>query len=125
MLSVTACLAAPGPATEPSPKPVWEYNKELALSDKQVSDIKAAAQDLENVLKTSQEKLDKLNHQLVDQVESEVGMDQIKNTLEQIAAVQIVAQMANIRTARTISHILTQEQLSKWRAIQAQNEPHN
>ena len=102
---------------------MWEYAKELDLTDKQVTDIKAVAQDLENVMKTSQQKLQSLNHDLVDEVETEVPMDLIKGTLEQIAAVQIVAQMANIRTSRAIIHILTPQQLSKWRAMQAQVAP--
>jgi len=127
-LTLGAAFASPtaAPSTAPEPpqqKPVWEYAKELELTDKQVTDIKAVAQDLENVMKTSQQKLQSLNHDLVDEVETEVPMDLIKGTLEQIAAVQIVAQMANIRTSRAIIHILTPQQLSKWRAMQAQVAP--
>jgi len=116
-----APAAQPAPATAPAGTPIktlWDYQKELGLSDKQVADLKATVVDLEKFVREQQERLKPLDTQLNDQIGKEASLDQIKATLQQIAAVQIDIRVADVNTSRKINGILTADQLKKWRDIQ-------
>lgn len=116
--------AAPAPAASPATaapqqiKTMWDYQKELGLSDKQISDLKAAVTDLEKSVRSQQERLKPLDAQLNDQISKEASLDQVRVTLQQIAAIQIEIRLADVSTSRKINSILTADQLKKWRDIQ-------
>lgn len=112
----------PVPDVSPSPssqvKGVWDYKTELELSDKQVVDLRGAAQAFEAVLSKAETKLKQLNEKLVGQLNEEAPLEQIKVTLEEIAAVQIEVRLADVRTLRTMNRILSAAQLARWHRIQ-------
>jgi hypothetical protein len=113
---------SPGPAS-PAPRAIWDYQTQLRLTEEQVGLMKRVVAEFEGLLADARQRLGKLNAHLVEQVQAEGPLDQIKGTLEEIAAIQIQVRMADIRTSRAINHILSPEQLRKWRAMQQQASP--
>lgn len=126
----TAAWSAPAPAASPAPAPaatapagtpiktMWDYQKELGLTDKQITDMKQAVTDLEKTVRAQQERLKPLDAQLNDQISKDAPIEQIRATLQSIAAIQIEIRLADVGTSRKINSILTADQLKKWREIQ-------
>lgn len=115
------------PAGTPSNKPsagreklkaIWDYDKELGLSQYQVKRIKELVIDLSKQLTALEDKLKTAELKLQDMVDREAVLEQIKLELQKIAAIQVEIRYADIKISREINHVLTREQLAKWRKIQ-------
>ncbi|MBM3461039.1 MAG: hypothetical protein FJX76_02960 [Armatimonadetes bacterium] len=102
-------------------KTIWDYSKELNLTDKQTTDMKAAFADLQTSVKSKAPQLQTLAKQLNDLLKSEAPLEQIKPKLAEIYAIRLDLHMADIATARKINAIMTKDQLAKWREIQQKN----
>jgi len=133
-------LAAPAstpatstPSAEPTVKHLWDYSKELGLSDKQVKEMKSAYQDMENSVKAARgkltgfdktlntqiyggppvvdirtkarENLQALDKTLNDQTNGNAPLADIKNTLQQIADIKIQLNLYDIQALRTVNNI--------------------
>jgi Spy/CpxP family protein refolding chaperone len=114
----SAPAAAPAAATPAPVKTMWDYQKDLGLTDSQIANIKQAVQDLEKTVRGQQERLKPLDTQLNEQIAKEASNEELRATLQQIAAVQIDIRLADVNTSRKINSILSAEQLKQWREIQ-------
>lgn len=109
---------APAPAATNPIKTMWDYQKELGLSDAQVADIKKAIVDLDKQVRTEQERLKPLDARLNEQMAKDASLDDLRTTLQQVAVVQIDIRLADVMTSRKINALLKPEQLQRWRQIQ-------
>lgn len=111
------------PSASPSPKQVptiFSYEKELGLSADQVTKMKARLQALQTSVSASREKLGALQKEYATLVGNEATpLTTIEAKLKEIAAVQVASQMEDLKASRDILAILTKDQLTKWRSIQA------
>ncbi len=96
---------------------MWDYQKELGLTDAQVAKMKGAVRDFEMVLMSSQMKINALNQRFVQQVHDGAPLDQIRTTLESIAELQVQVRLADVATSRRLNDVLTPAQRKKWQAI--------
>lgn len=111
--------AAPAATANPTQaRTLFDYQKQLGLTDKQVKDVKDALQGLETYVKSQQEKLVPIETQVAKLINSNGSLDQIKSLLQQAAPISIDIRMADIATSRKINGILTPNQLAQWREIQ-------
>lgn len=112
---------SPAPAASPAPNAhtIFDYQKELGITEKQSADMKAALKDLAQRVQPIQAKLGDLNSQIGQDMEKEAPLPKIREKLLEFATLQVDMKMADIETARKINAILTREQLTKWRDIQS------
>lgn len=112
---------APGTAA-PAPKAkvrvIWDYKKELGLTDDQINKMKAAVGDLQNQLiilrlKNSANELELRQLNLKN-----APSDQLKKKIKEVADIQGEMRFIDLETAKKINGILSKEQLDKWHDIQ-------
>lgn len=113
---------SPAPANSPAPKAavktIFDYQKELGLTDKQLADIRAALKGLQDSLATLGQKLQVVDKEAAQAIQADAPLPQIRAKLQEVAAVQIDMRIADIDTSRKVNAILTKAQLAKWHEIQ-------
>jgi hypothetical protein len=105
---------------EPSVKRIWDYQKELELSDAQVNQMKSTVQNLEKTMTAQKAKLQPLNQQLQKLLATDAPLPQIKATLKQIGTINIEMRIADTAASRKINATMSKAQMLKWRDIQKQ-----
>lgn len=97
---------------------IFEYKKELALTDKQEKNLKDIIAKLQNYLADKQKELNGLRAELSKMIAQRADLDKIKAKLNDIAKTQVDATYEDIASTRAIETELTGTQLTKWRSIQ-------
>ena len=100
--------------------PIFDYKKELSLTDKQEKDLKDIIAKFQSYLTDKQKELKGAQAELGKMVSESVDLDKIKAKINDIAKIQAEATYEDIATSRAIETELTGTQLSKWRSIQAE-----
>lgn len=122
-LVIFAAAAAYGQAVPVPPgeraKTIFDYKKELALSDAQERDIKTILENLNKEVVVTRAKLTLLEVEIGDLIKNEADLEQIRKKLREAADMQVMMKLADIAATRRIYHTLSAEQLKRWRAIQA------
>lgn len=111
-------LAPTAPVQGQTKKALWDYHKELGLTDKQIAELKTTVSELNAFVRAQQERLKPLEAQLNDQIRKDASIDLVRATMKQIADVQIEIRLADVKSSRKISAVLSAEQKKKWRDIQ-------
>lgn len=100
-------------------KTIFDYKAELNLNDDQVAKIKEQISSLNNEVKISRAKLTILDAEVRKLVEKDGDMTQIKAKVKEAFDIQAQMRIADIEATRKINAVLGQDQMKKWREIQA------
>lgn len=99
-------------------KMIWDYKKELEMSDGQEAGIKEAIQNFQKNVGDLRKKLEGTEGAIQEMIQKKGDMAAIKAKLQESADLQVELRMLDIETARKIDDILTPYQLGLWRKIQ-------
>jgi len=99
---------------------IFDYKKELNLSDRQEQDIKTVLEDLNKDVRVTRAKVTLIDVEVGDLIKKEADVEQIRKRLRELFDLQIALKMADIVATRKINGTLSPEQLKRWRAIQAE-----
>lgn len=113
-----AAGAAEPAGRHPGLKMIWDYKKELEMSDGQEAGIKEAIQKFQTQVGDLRKQLEGTENNIQDLIEKKGDMDAIKTKLQDSADLQVQLRLIDIETARRIDSILTPYQLGLWHKIQ-------
>ena len=99
---------------------IFDYKKELSLTDKQEKNLKDILVKLQTLLTVKQKELDGLRSELSKMIAESADLNKIKLKINDIAKIQADATYEDIASTREIETELTGTQLTKWRSIQAE-----
>ena len=99
---------------------IFEFKKELGLTDQQEINLKDILAKLQGYLTDKQKELNVLRPELSKMIKEGDSLGKIKKKLLVIAKIQAEATYEDIASTRAIETELTEEQLSKWRGMQAE-----
>ena len=105
-------------ADQPVVKTIFDYQKEIGLTDKQVTDMKKLTTDLQTTLNGKDKDLMALRNDLGEMIRSKQDIAAIKKQMQKIANLQVDNSCLDIQASRSIEAIMKQEQLNKWKEIQ-------
>ena len=125
-LLATTSLALPAlaqPTASPSPTTkkvgtIFDYKKEIGLSDDQEAKMKTALNELNVAVNAGRTKINKLETEYRTLLEKDPSVPVARAKLQEIAAAQVDLRLTDLMTSRRITGVLTPDQLEKWRAIQ-------
>ena len=115
----SACTSAYSAETKKG-RSIFDYKKELTLTDKQEKNLKDIIAKLQNYLTNKQKELKGAQAELSKMIAETADLDNIKAKIHDIANIQADATCEDIASNRAIETELTGTQLSKWRNIQAE-----
>ena len=115
---VSVSFAQQPAADQPVVKTIFDYQKEIGLSDKQVGDMKKLATDLQNTLNEKAKELMTLRNDLGQMITAKQDIAAIKKQMQKIANMQVDNSCLDIQASRNIEAVMTQDQLNKWKDIQ-------
>jgi Skp family chaperone for outer membrane proteins len=107
-------------AEEKAGKSIFEYKKELSITDKQEKNLRDILAKLQSYLTDKQKELNGLRAELSKMIAESADLDKIKDKLNNIAKIQADASYEDIASTRAIETELTGTQLTKWRNMQAE-----
>ena len=105
-------------ADQPVVKTIFDYQKEIGLTDKQVADMKKLATDLQNALNEKAKELMTLRNGLGEMITAKQDIAVIKKQMQKIANLQVDNSCLDIQASRNIEAVMSQDQLNKWKDIQ-------
>ncbi len=109
---------------------IFDYKKELKLTDEQEQKIRQLLLDLSKQLQIEQAKLTLAHADLEELIKKEAELEKIKEAVNREAAIRAGITYADLAAGRHINAVLTPAQLKQWREIQekarqAQRQPKN
>lgn len=99
---------------------IFDYKKELSLTDKQEKNLKDIIAKLQSYLADKQKELNGAQAELNKMISESADLDKIKAKINDVAKIQADATYENIASNRAVETELTGTQLTKWRSIQAE-----
>ncbi len=107
---------------------IFDYKKELKLTDEQEQKIRQLLLDLSKKLQIEQAKLTLANAEIEELLKKEAELEKIKEAVNREAAIRATITYIDLATGRQINAVLTPAQLKQWREIQekarqAQKQP--
>lgn len=120
-LLIVPAFSQPTPAAGEVKKSntIFDYKKDLDLSDAQEAKMKEALKELNTSVTAGKSKISALEAEYRKLLESEPSIDKARAKLQQIANAQVDLRVVDLQTSRKITGTLKPEQLKKWREIQA------
>ena len=97
---------------------IFEYKKELSLTDSQEKNLRDVLSKLQDYLAVAKKELDSLRAELNKMVADKLDLNMIKAKLRTIARKQADATYEDIASVRAIEKELTASKMSRWRDIQ-------
>lgn len=105
-------------ADDAAVKTIFDYQKEIGLSDKQVTDMKKLTTDLQNTLNEKSKELMTLRNELGEMIKDKKDIAVIKKQMQKIANLQVDNSCLDIQASRNIEAVMTKDQLEAWKNIQ-------
>ena len=99
---------------------IFDYKKELAITDKQEKNLKNIVAKLQVYIADKQKELNGAQAELNKMISDSADLDKIKAKINDVAKIQADATYENIASNRAVETELTGTQLTKWRGIQAE-----
>ncbi len=99
-------------------KSIFDYKKELAITDKQEKDLRAVLMKLQDYMTGKRKELDALRANLSKLMAERADLKKIKSALDKIAKIQADASYEDVVRSREVENKLTAAQMSNWRKIQ-------
>lgn len=109
----------PEAAAPKAQQTIFDFQKELALTDQQVADIKKLLGDLARTLKVTQAKITVLNYEVEELIKGEGDLKVIKDKLDEEGNLRAEARYADVTASRSINKVLSDSQLAAWKDLQA------
>ncbi|HEY4000983.1 MAG TPA: hypothetical protein VGO93_19095 [Candidatus Xenobia bacterium] len=131
-LALVMLMGAAGQAQAPAPPAaaakgghnIWDHQKELGLTDKQVTDMKAAAKTFQDQINALQAKDKTLEPELRTLVSNDASdVNKLKSKLMEQASLRVDFQVDQLTMSRSIKKILTPDQVKKWTAMVNAHRP--
>jgi len=97
---------------------IFEYKKELALTDKQEQNLKDILSKFQNYVSDKQKQLNSLQTELSKMIAERAALAKIKAKINDIFNIQAEVNYEGVVSTRAIENELTAAQLDKWRVIQ-------
>jgi vacuolar-type H+-ATPase subunit I/STV1 len=113
-----APAAAAAQAQQQGMKTIFDYQKEVGLTDKQVADMQKVMGDLQNTLNDKAKELGTMRQALSDMIAKKDDMKSIKAQMQKIANLQVDNSCMDIEASRKVEQIMKPEQIAKWKEIQ-------
>lgn len=110
--------AVAAPAVAPAVKTIFDYQKEIGMSDKQVEEMKGLMTNFQKVLGEKGAQLNALRQDLATMIKDKKDVPAIREQLQKIANLQVEASVFDVETSRKIDAVLTPAQTTKWKALQ-------
>lgn len=101
-------------------KTLVDYKTELSLTNTQVDEIGKALQSFHDITSKQRKLLNEYEAEYAKLVADKAPLDQVKQKLRQVTDTNFNLRYADVLTSRKVESILSAEQLSTWRGIQAQ-----
>jgi Spy/CpxP family protein refolding chaperone len=111
-------FADPTPAGAKKTNTIFDYKKDLDLTDSQEAKMKEALKELSSSVTAGRSKISALEAEYRKLLESEPSIEKARQKLQQIANAQVELRVVDLQTSRKITGTLKPEQLKKWREIQ-------
>ncbi|HEY3997708.1 MAG TPA: hypothetical protein VGO93_02505 [Candidatus Xenobia bacterium] len=113
-------LMQPSPEVAPTTKAraIWDYQKELGLTDDQVAKIKKTVRDLQDKADAAQTRYTASQKAYATLMEKSGDLEQIRTRMHEMADIQIDMQIENLRAKRALRKVITPAQMQKWQEIQ-------
>ena len=112
-------MAATQPAGKTTKRTIFDYKAELALTDEQEQKLRQILAGLAKQVQLLRAKLTVTNSELQDLVRQEGDLELIKDKLREQAGLRASLTYADLVATRNINQVLTQEQWTAWRQLQA------
>ena len=110
--------AALSSAEEKGDESIFKYKKQLAITDKQETNLRSIISKIQDTLKDKTEELNKHRAELNKMLETKADLAKIKEKLRTIARIQADATYEDIASIRAIESELTAAQMTQWRGMQ-------
>jgi hypothetical protein len=117
-LIIALSLADTALAEEKGDESIFKYKKELAITDKQETNLRAIISKIQDTLKDKTEELNVHRAKLNNMLETKADLSKIKEKLRTIARIQADATYEDIASIRAIESELTAVQMTQWRGMQ-------
>ena len=117
----SACFAqapAAPQAQQEAVKTIFDFQKEVGLSDKQVAEMKKLSSDLQATLVEKAKELGTLRENLAGMIKTKKEVPVIRKQMQKIADLQVDNSCLDIEVSRKIEGVMTAAQLAKWKDIQ-------
>ncbi len=110
---------APQAQGQPQIKTIFDYKKELGLTDDQVKRMQDHIAAMNKERKPIADKVSGLNRELAALVEKQGDMGEIRKKVREVYDNLATLRIADIEWNRKIMAVLKPEQITKWRELQA------
>ncbi len=111
--------AAAAPVAQPAEgKTIFSFQKELGLTDKQVTDIKTLTGGLKDALLAKTQQITILRQDLNKMVSEREEIKKIRAQLQKIADIQVDNTCRDLEVSRKVEAVLSAEQWKQWKGIQ-------
>jgi Spy/CpxP family protein refolding chaperone len=103
---------------------IWDF-KELELTPDQIASIKQVVNSLQQRLEQLRARLEARKQEYQVMLTRNDALEKLRAKLQEIAALQVDMQMADVESSRAINAVMTPQQLLKWHELQkAASTPH-
>jgi|GEM_PF-3163155 len=99
-------------------KTIWDYEKDLGLTQDQIKKMKDLFTNMQTQLADLNKKLEKAGQELKDLLSQGGTPEQIKTKLQEISNIRADINYIDIDTAQKINKTMSEKQLKDWREIQ-------
>jgi Spy/CpxP family protein refolding chaperone len=96
---------------------IFDFKKEIGLTDDQENKLKAVLFDGQSLVNSYKAQLNFLGTELSSMIDKKEDIHLIRTKLTEISKIQIDLTCDDIESGRKINAILTSEQLKKWEEI--------
>lgn len=117
---VPAWAQSPTPAPKRKIKTMVDYKEELSLTEEQIKTISTTLVSFQSLVKKQKTNLATYEQEYRKMIQEGAPLPEIKGKLRQIADTRFILRYADVLTSRRVSETLTDEQMEKWKAIQAE-----
>lgn len=107
------------PAAQKPIKTMIDYRDELGLSDEQVKEVAEALKTFQVTVKEKRTALNTQEKEFKELLKAKAPLPDIKSKLKEISETRFTLRYADVLTSRRVSDALAEEQMKKWREIQA------
>lgn len=98
---------------------LFDYQKEIGLSEAQIAQIKDVVKGLQEKLAGQKKTVEDDNAEIHQLLQTNADIKQVRVKLQELANLEVDRQVGDIEASRSVAKIMTFEQQEKWHAIQA------
>ncbi|MFH0753962.1 MAG: hypothetical protein V2A70_05295 [Candidatus Omnitrophota bacterium] len=99
-------------------KTIFDYQKEVGLTDKQVGDMQKIMNDLQTTLNDKAKDLTTMRQDLTAMINKKDEIKNIKALMQKIANLQVENSCMDIEASRKVEEIMKPDQINNWKEIQ-------